>query len=249
MALGAAPAGGPGRAGSARSDGPGFTWTVVIPVKVLARAKSRLAATEGASGLADADREALALAMAADTVAAAVASTPVGMVIVVSDDPRVRSDARTLGAEVIADRPASGLNEALIAGAEFGEAQRPGTGRAALTADLPSLSAAELARALDAAAMRPHAFVADAEGSGTTLYAAGPGAAFRPSFGLRSRERHLRAGAVELNLPGIVGLRRDVDTLDHLRRAAEIGLGRRSAAIGAALGLASPHHPVSASDP
>jgi 2-phospho-L-lactate guanylyltransferase len=228
--------------------GSGLTWTVVIPVKVLARAKSRLAATGSAGGLADADREALALAMAADTVAAAAASPPVGVVIVVTDDPRVRSDARSLGAEVIADRPARGLNEALIAGAEFGEALRPGTGRAALTADLPALSAAELARALDAAATRQHAFVADAAGLGTTLYAAGPGAAFRPTFGPRSRERHLLAGAVELDLPGIAGLRRDVDTLDDLRRAAEIGLGHRSAIIGAALGLAGPGDPLSAAD-
>jgi 2-phospho-L-lactate guanylyltransferase len=225
---------------------------VVIPVKVLARAKSRLAATEGADGLGDADREALALAMAADTVAAATASASVGAVIVVSDDPRVRSDARSLGAEVIADRPARGLNQALIAGAEFAAALRPGAGRAALTADLPALSAAELATALDAAATRTQAFVADAAGSGTTLYAAGPGAAFRPRFGPRSRERHLRAGVIELDLPGIAGLRRDVDTLADLRSAAEIGLGRRSAAIGAALGLAGlggPAGPISAADP
>ena len=226
-----------------------LTWTVVIPVKVLARAKSRLAAPESINGLADADRQALALAMAADTVAAAAASPPVAAVIVVSDDPRVRSDARSLGAEVIADRPARGLNEALVAGAEFAAALRPASGRAALTADLPALSAAELARALDAAALQTHSFVADAAGSGTTLYAAAPGAAFRPRFGPRSRQRHLRAGAIELDLPGIAGLRRDVDTLDDLRSAAEIGLGRRSAAIRAALGLAGPGDPVGAADP
>ena len=41
-------------------------WSLVVPVKVLARAKTRLAT------LAGPDRPALALAMAADTVAAAL---------------------------------------------------------------------------------------------------------------------------------------------------------------------------------
>ncbi len=61
---------------------------MVIPVKLLAMAKSRL------SGLADADREAVALAMATDTVTAAVACPPVGDVIVVSDDPAVQDAGR-----------------------------------------------------------------------------------------------------------------------------------------------------------
>src|SRR5580658_540486 len=89
-----------------------LTWSVVIPVKVLAVAKSRLA------GLADADRRALALAMAVDTVAAAVACRLVGAVVVVTDDDDVTGEARSLGAQVIADNPGSGLNQALIAGAE-----------------------------------------------------------------------------------------------------------------------------------
>jgi 2-phospho-L-lactate guanylyltransferase len=83
---------------------PEVSWTVVIPVKLLALAKSRL------SDLADADRKAMALAMAADTVTAAVACPPVGDVIVVSDDPDVKAEAEAAGATVIADRPAAGLN-------------------------------------------------------------------------------------------------------------------------------------------
>lgn len=206
-----------------------LTWSVVIPVKVLARAKTRM------SGLTDADREALALAMAADTVAAAIACPPVGAVIVVSDDPSVRAQARAIGAEVTDDGPAVGLNGALVAGAELAARRWPGRGLAALTADLPALTSGELEAALAAASAAGHAFVADAVGSGTTLYAAGPGAEFSPRFGPQSRQRHRRAGAAEIDLPGLEGLKRDVDTLADLRDAAKIGLGCRSAAIEAAL--------------
>lgn len=203
---------------------PPSAWSVVIPVKVLAQAKSRLA------GLPDDQRRELALAMAADTVAATVACQMVGHVIVVSDDPVVRSELSTLGAQVIDDSPAGGLNHALIAGAEHAAASWPDLGRAALTADLPALSALDLQAALTAAALVTQGFVADAAGSGTTLYTARPGVAFSPRFGPRSRERHRRSGATELHPPGIEGLRTDVDTLDDLRLAAAIGLGRRSAA-------------------
>ena len=81
-------------------DSP-LTWSVVIPVKVLALAKSRLA------GLENADRSALALAMAVDTVAAAVACPLVGAVVVVTDDQSVTSEVAALGAETIADSPAA----------------------------------------------------------------------------------------------------------------------------------------------
>ena len=45
------------------------TWSVLIPVKVLAQAKSRLAALAGSR------RAGLALALACDTVAAVLAAT------------------------------------------------------------------------------------------------------------------------------------------------------------------------------
>jgi 2-phospho-L-lactate guanylyltransferase len=204
-----------------------LTWSVVIPVKVLAEAKSRLAE------LADADRRALALAMAVDTVAAAVACRLVGAVVVVTDDEDVAGEARSLGAQVIADNPGSGLNQVLIAGAEHAASRWPGYGRAALLADLPALSASELTAALSAAAAVPQSFVADAAGTGTTLYTASPGVAFSPRFGPGSRSLHRSVGASELDLAGIPGLRQDVDTVADLRSATIIGLGRRSAASAA----------------
>ena len=214
------------------TDAP-LTWSVVIPVKLLALAKSRL------SGLGDADRRAMALAMAADTVTAAVACPSVGDVIGVSDDPDVKTETEAAGAIVIADLPGAGLNEALTAGAVHAAASWPARGLAALTADLPALSAHELAVALTAASLVSQAFVADAAGSGTTLYTAMPGARFLPRFGPRSRLRHREAGVVELELPGIPGLRRDVDTLSDLRQAARIGLGARTLSVRESIRVAS----------
>ncbi|MGN6794054.1 MAG: 2-phospho-L-lactate guanylyltransferase [Streptosporangiaceae bacterium] len=213
------------------TDAP-LTWSVVIPVKLLALAKSRL------SGLADLDRRAMALAMAADTVTAAITCQTVGHVIVVSDDPDVRTETAAVGATVIADRPGAGLNEALTAGADHAAASWSGRGLAALTADLPALSAAELAVALAEASAVRQAFVADAAGSGTTLYTAVPGTPFLPRFGPRSRERHRKAGVVELEIPGIPGLRRDVDTLSDLCDAARIGLGARTLSVRESINVA-----------
>lgn len=201
-----------------------LNWSLVIPVKVLARAKSRL------TGLDAPRRACLALAMAADTVAAARMADGVAAVIVVTDDPAVTSAATGLGATVLADTPAAGLNEALEHGAAYSRAIWPERGCAGLAADLPALRPEELSRALTAAARFGEAFVPDAEQTGTTLYAAAAGTAFRPLFGVSSRQRHIAAGAAELDLPDLDGLRRDVDTADDLRRAAVIGLGPRTVA-------------------
>ncbi|MGW4502781.1 2-phospho-L-lactate guanylyltransferase, partial [Micromonospora sp. NPDC004336] len=87
-------------------------WTVVVPVKPLAAAKSRL---RGA--LPAVPHEALALALAADTVAAVRACPAVAGVLVVTDDPRVAAAARRAGATPLPDAPGAGLNAALRHGA------------------------------------------------------------------------------------------------------------------------------------
>jgi 2-phospho-L-lactate guanylyltransferase len=207
---------------SADPDGP--VWSLVIPVKVLAEAKSRL------TGLAARRRSELALAMAADTVAAALAAPPVSSVIVVTDDKVVGAELGALGAVIIEDQPAAGLNPALVFGADYSDTRWPGRGRAAMAGDLPALRPAELALVLGLAAAAGEAFVPDAAGTGTTLYAAGPGVPFRPAFGLGSRDRHQAAGAVELDLPELRGLRQDVDTPGDLQLAADLGLGPRTSA-------------------
>jgi len=204
-------------------------WSVLLPVKVLAQAKSRLAELAGPR------RGELALALACDTVTAVLGCEAAARAVVITDDPVAAATLTHLGALVIPDQPRDGLNAALRHGAAFAAARWPGCGTAALSADLPALRPAELARALDAAAAWPTAFVADAAGDGTTLYTAAPGAAFRPAFGLASRARHAAGGAAELEPGDVPGLRRDVDTPADLRDAAALGLGPRTAPLAAEL--------------
>jgi 2-phospho-L-lactate guanylyltransferase len=201
-----------------------LTWSLVIPVKLLAQAKSRL------TGLAGQRRSDVALAMAADTMAAAIAADDVAAVLVVTDDPDVGAIGASLGAVVLADSAAAGLNEALAHGAAYSRDRWPDRGRAGLAGDLPAVRPAELTAALAMAAPLGTAFVPDSDGTGTTLYAAAPGARFRPRFGPASRDRHLATGAAEIGID-LAGLRRDVDTIEDLRAAARIGLGPRTQAI------------------
>jgi 2-phospho-L-lactate/phosphoenolpyruvate guanylyltransferase len=201
-----------------------LTWSLVIPVKLLAQAKTRL------TGLDPEHRSRLVLAMAADTVAAALAADSVATVLVVTDDGVVRDAVQGLGAVVLADAPGAGLNEALRYGAGYARQRWPSRGVCAVAGDLPAMRPAELAAALRAAAELREAFVPDADGTGTALYAATPDSAFRPRFGPASRRRHLDGGAAEIASGLLTGLRRDVDTVDDLRAAAAIGLGPRTRA-------------------
>ena len=206
-----------------------ITWSVLIPVKVLAQAKSRLA------DLAGPRRAELALALACDTVTAVLACEAAAQVIVITDDRAAGAALAGLGALVIPDEPRDGLNAALRHGAAHAAARWPGSGTAALSADLPALRPAEIGRALRAASAWPTAFVADAAGDGTTRYTALPGATCRPAFGLASRAQHAAGGAAELDLEGVPGLRRDGDTPADLRGAAALGLGPHSAPLATEL--------------
>lgn len=214
-------------------------WSLVVPLKPLALAKSRLAPTAD-----DAVRPGLALAFAQDTVTAALACSVVRDVAVVTNDVRASLELAALGARIVPDLSTTGLNGALALGATSVRALRPGAAVAALNADLPALRPAELRRVLDRAADFPRAFLADAAGIGTTLLTSKPGVELGPAFGGRSRERHAASGAVEILLDGVASVRQDVDTGDDLRAAAMLGLGRRTAHRYAAVtGLRTPDGP------
>jgi 2-phospho-L-lactate/phosphoenolpyruvate guanylyltransferase len=208
-------------------------WTLVIPLKPLARAKSRLAATAG-----DGLRPGLALAFAQDTVAAAVACPAVRDVAVVTDDALARRELSALGARVVPDAPGAGLNAALRHGCAAVRALRPEAAVAALNADLPALRPMELARVLDCAALFPRAFLPDTAGIGTTLLTASAGTELSPEFGTDSRARHVASGAVEITLEGVDSVRQDVDTGEDLRAALALGVGPRTAATAARLLIA-----------
>jgi 2-phospho-L-lactate guanylyltransferase len=205
-------------------------WTLVVPLKPLARAKSRLADTAN-----DGLRPGLALAFAQDTVAAALACSAVRDVAVVTDDARAGRELAALGAAIIPDEPGGGLNAALSHGAGVVRSARPASRVAALNADLPALRPGELSRVLDAAGEFPRAFLADTAAIGTTLLAAAPGRELRPAFGTDSRSRHRASGAVELSLTAVDSVRQDVDTGDDLRSALALGVGPHTAAAAARL--------------
>lgn len=183
-------------------------WTVIVPVKSSARAKSRIR-------LDPAMRRTLALIMAEDTVSAVAGAAPVGRALVVLEDSR---DGAMLSRVPRVDLYVTHTDELNAAIRDGLAALGPGAGPVAvLPADLPSLTAAELAAALDLAAAHPRSVVADRAGTGTTLLAARSADLLDPRYGTGSFAAHVAGGAVPLDIPARSGLRRDVDRVDNLR--------------------------------
>ena len=202
-------------------------WTVVIPVKRLGAAKSRLRGAVPGEW-----HEQLALAMIRDTVTAVLRAAEVTRLLVVTDDPAAAAAVTPLGAEAVPDLPAAGLNAAFAYGAD--RVAGLGGPRAALTGDLPALTGADLGEVLRTVTRR--SFVADAAGTGTVLLAAPAGVPLDPRFGPGSAAAHAASGALPLagDWPG---LRQDVDTPTDLREVLTLGAGRQTCALLRDLGL------------
>ncbi|MEU1287157.1 2-phospho-L-lactate guanylyltransferase [Kitasatospora sp. NPDC005856] len=210
---------------------PAADWSLVLPLKPLTLAKSRLAPYAGPH------RADLALSFALDTVTAALATPGVSRVLVVTRDAEAGARLTALGALVVADEPDGGLNRALAHGAASALSLAPRAPLAALSADLPALRPAELARVLGAVPSDGRAFLPDSPGLGTTLLACAPGRPLSPAFGDGSRARHAAGGAIELRLADVESVRRDVDTGTDLGQAAALGLGPHTSALFARLSL------------
>lgn len=209
--------------GAARPATSGTDVALVIAVKRLAAAKTRLAPVFSA-----ATREAVVLAMLADTITAASA---VAAVTVITPDDAAGETARGLGARVLTDPTPAGhrnpLNHA-IAAAEA--TLRPVTPNiVALQGDLPALQPQELSEAIAAARAYRRSFVGDRHGTGTAaLFAFG--VPLDPRFGPDSARRHSHSGAIELT-GAWPGLRCDIDTPDDLMAARRLGVGTATAQI------------------
>ncbi len=184
-------------------------FTVVIPVKGTAAAKTRLG---------PGDNSELAKAMALDTVEAALKVVPV----VVVTGAEYAAEFAELGATVIPD-PGLGLDAAILAGL----ATITGDS-AVLLGDLPGMPGHELGAALEAAASYPRTIVPDADGDGTVLLTALAGHDHVLAFGEGSRARHIAAGYTEL-IGEWPGLRRDVDLPEHLLELPNLGQRTRLA--------------------
>ncbi len=213
----------------------GRRFGLVVPVKRVATAKSRLAP------LGDEARRELVAAFAVDTVTAALACPQVARVLVVTDEVALALALREQGVLAIPDGGSGGLNEALTQGAaELVRADRH-LRPVALCADLPALRTEDLSAVLDSVVdtVPPgsSSFVADAAGRGTTLYTAPDVGAFAPRFGLGSRQAHVDAGAVEVSGGPAGSVRLDVDTPEELWAALDLGVGPRTAWTVTRLGL------------
>lgn len=243
------------------ADGPGAgaeTWTIVVPVKSLDRAKSRLAPSLSR----DARRE-LVLAMAADVVAVCRNTPQVSAVRVVGSDPEVAQLAGILGARFVGDpgRVSTELGEPVPA--EHGAVSEDPLNTAldhamagvqgpvgVITADLPELDARLLSRILDSAGRHRHSVVVDHLGRGTTMaFWTGP-ASRVCRFGVDSADRFRRlGGAVVVSVDdshwGTAA--RDVDTARDLADLAgrHMGAATRRALQGVPAALLSPGAPES----
>jgi len=190
---------------------------LVVPIKRLDRAKSRLRGAVPAEEHAD-----LVLALLLDTVTAAAQAPGVGRVLVVCEDERIPAALTGTGVECVDERGLPGLNAALTFGAEYLRTPEGTVG--ALQADLPALRPDDLAASLAEADGR-RAYCADRPGTGTTLLLAAPGAPLTPRFGVGSADAHAAGGAVRIGVE-LASLRCDVDTADDLATAAGLGLGK-----------------------
>ena len=183
----------------------------IVPVKELARAKSRLS-----KRLSPEQRAALSLNMLSGVVRAVMAS-PSAVVRVVGGGAVVKKAALDLGAEWNDDRGLD-LNDALWHA--FQVAHSSGLAPMYLAADLPFLEAAEVAEALREFADGACLVLSPARrDGGTNAIVAPSGSPFRPALGNDSFQAH-SAQASALTLPSRVcsspGLGLDLDTVEDL---------------------------------
>lgn len=201
-------------------------FVVLVPVKPPAVGKSRLVDEP------EDRRRSLAAAFALDTVEAVLVTPGVGAVLAVTDDFRFADQLAAAGCAVVPDGVAGDLNASLVQAAAEAHRRWPHLSPVAVCADLPALRSADLAAALADVVTTEATFVGDADGFGTTLYAA-PHHLFAPRFGHGSRAAHSASGTHEL-AGDFASLRRDVDDAAGLAEALLLGVGRHTAAIIAA---------------
>jgi 2-phospho-L-lactate guanylyltransferase len=209
---------------------------VIIAVKRLGAAKTRLAPVLSAAG-----RENIVLAMLVDTISAASAVAAVRTITIVTPDEVAADTARGLGAHVVVDptpehHPDPLNNAILTAAAAVGETT---SNIVVLQGDLPALQPHELAEAIDAARGHQRSFVGDRHGTGTAaLFAFGIGSdtALEPLFGPDSTRRHADSGAFELTAAW-PGLRCDIDTAEDLSAAMRLGVGPATTRAVGTIGL------------
>lgn len=194
---------------------PETSWTILLPVKRLDAAKTRLGGRL--------PRRELALSFALDTATAALECPAVARVLVVTCDRDVTKAVTSVGAHTWDDQ-GDDLNLALRRAAT----SLDDGSVVVLTADLPAVRAEELSAALRSSDSRPRAFIADTRGTGTVLLTAESPGSLAPRFGPDSARAHESAGAFRLPARW-PSLARDVDSPSDLAEAARLGVGPHTA--------------------
>jgi 2-phospho-L-lactate guanylyltransferase len=193
----------------------------VVPVKALARAKSRLA-----EHLPDEVRRRLVLAMLEDVLTALAAVTALAGICVIACDAEVGGMAVRFGAEWLREPQSLGYNEAVaFAAAEL--CARGAQAMLVVPADIPGVSAHEIDAVLSALPAAPPArravLVPSFDGRGTNAALLAPPGAFPLRFGEPSFEGHCvsaRAHGVVTAVLHLPGAALDLDTPADLERFA-----------------------------
>ena len=193
------------------------TWAVV-PLKRFADAKRRLASVLGPEA-----RRHLSVLMLRDVLAVLTATPGLDRIVLATSEP----SAADFGCPVI-DDGGGDLNAAIARAAAALEAA--GVARMlVLPADVPLVTAPDIAQILAAGEAAPVVIVPDAKGIGTNALLLSPPAAIAPRFGADSRARHgvaarnLGLASRELRIPWL-GF--DVDRPEDLVQLARATAGK-----------------------
>jgi 2-phospho-L-lactate/phosphoenolpyruvate guanylyltransferase len=188
---------------------------LVLPVKDLQDAKQRLAGV-----LAPAERRALFRAMLEDVLSAAAACAGLAGMLMVTRDPEAQSLAARYGARVLIEAASAGHTAASTLGARM-LAQEGAAGMLQLPADIPLVTAADIAALLQAHGSAPAVTIAPSRDRlGSNAVACSPPDLLPLRFGEGSFVPHLeraRALGIEPRVVERPGLALDVDTPDDLR--------------------------------
>lgn len=173
-------------------------------------------------------RAELALAFARDTIAAIEESVMIYDVVALAADAATASILTRYDITVQVAAPEASLGETVDSAARTA-ARRNLDRIAVVVADLPALETEEVDRALsEVSRVHPFAFVPDLRDGGTTMVAARRHTSiFDISQG--SALRHLREGHPAVGRD-LLGLRCDVDTMEALRLASTMRVGRHTLA-------------------
>jgi len=200
-------------------------WAVV-PVKDTSAAKQRLAPAVPA-----ALRQALMLAMLEDVLAALAAAPGLAGRLLVTTDPAAQRLAARYGFDWLTDGSGDGHTGAVAAAARHLAGNGAG-GILTVPGDIPLVTAAEIARLLDAHRPAPAFTIAPSHDElGSNAIIVSPPDAVPLRFGDNSFFPHLAAAAARdirptvLPLPGIA---LDIDNPDDLRHFARLGSRTRA---------------------